>query len=114
MPKKYSESKGRIGTFAAPHKGGRLGAVTLSAVSRPLSTDDCQQSRKGEVSEWLKEHAWKVCILERVSRVRIPPSPQIVYLIFLKEPVDVVLTGFLLVWGGQTFLGFASFSLVFQ
>jgi hypothetical protein len=30
----------------------------------------------GEVSEWLKEHAWKVCILERVSRVRIPPSPQ--------------------------------------
>ena len=31
----------------------------------------------GEVSEWLKEHAWKVCILERVSRVRIPPSPQI-------------------------------------
>ncbi len=31
---------------------------------------------EGEVSEWLKEHAWKVCILERVSRVRIPPSPQ--------------------------------------
>ena len=30
----------------------------------------------GEVSEWLKEHAWKVCILERVSRVRIPSSPQ--------------------------------------
>jgi hypothetical protein len=28
------------------------------------------------VSEWLKEHAWKVCILERVSRVRIPSSPQ--------------------------------------
>ncbi len=26
----------------------------------------------------------------------IPPSPQIVYLIYLKEPVDVVLTGFLL------------------
>jgi hypothetical protein len=30
---------------------------------------------QGEVSEWLKEHAWKVCIPERVSRVRIPPSP---------------------------------------
>ncbi len=30
----------------------------------------------GEVSEWLKEHAWKVCIPETVSRVRIPPSPQ--------------------------------------
>jgi hypothetical protein len=24
----------------------------------------------------LKEHAWKVCLLETVSRVRIPPSPQ--------------------------------------
>jgi hypothetical protein len=31
--------------------------------------------QEGEVSEWLKEHAWKVCIPERVSRVRIPPSP---------------------------------------
>jgi hypothetical protein len=27
------------------------------------------------VSEWLKEHAWKVCIWETVSRVRIPLSP---------------------------------------
>ncbi len=30
----------------------------------------------GDVSEWLKEHAWKVCIWETVSRVRISPSPQ--------------------------------------
>ena len=30
----------------------------------------------GEVSEWLKEHAWKVCIRETVSGVRIPLSPQ--------------------------------------
>jgi hypothetical protein len=29
----------------------------------------------GEVSEWLKEHAWKVCIRSNVSRVRIPLSP---------------------------------------
>ena len=29
----------------------------------------------GEVSEWLKEHAWKVCIRVNVSRVRIPLSP---------------------------------------
>ncbi len=30
----------------------------------------------GEMSEWLKEHAWKVCIrLIPVSRVRIPLSP---------------------------------------
>ncbi len=32
-------------------------------------------ARLGEVSEWLKEHAWKVCIRLRVSRVRIPLSP---------------------------------------
>jgi hypothetical protein len=31
---------------------------------------------QGEVSEWLKEHAWKVCIRETVSGVRIPLSPQ--------------------------------------
>ena len=29
----------------------------------------------GELSEWLKEHAWKACVPERVPRVRIPHSP---------------------------------------
>jgi hypothetical protein len=29
----------------------------------------------GEVSERLKEHAWKACVLETVPWVRIPPSP---------------------------------------
>ena len=29
----------------------------------------------GDVSEWLKEHAWKACIWVTVSRVRIPASP---------------------------------------
>ncbi len=28
------------------------------------------------MSEWLKEHAWKVCIGETLSRVRIPLSPR--------------------------------------
>ena len=32
------------------------------------------------MSEWLKEHAWKVCIQETVSRVRISPSPPNLYL----------------------------------
>jgi hypothetical protein len=31
----------------------------------------------GEVAEWLKAHAWKACIRETVSWVRIPPSPPI-------------------------------------
>ena len=34
----------------------------------------------GEVSEWLKEHAWKVCKrLNTASRVRIPPSPPYIF-----------------------------------
>jgi hypothetical protein len=29
------------------------------------------------VAEWLKAHAWKVCIRETVSRVRIPLPPPV-------------------------------------
>ena len=31
----------------------------------------------GGVAEWFKAHAWKACIRETVSRVRIPPPPPI-------------------------------------
>jgi hypothetical protein len=31
----------------------------------------------GGVAERLKAHAWKVCMRETVSRVRIPPPPPI-------------------------------------
>ena len=31
----------------------------------------------GGVAEWLKAHAWKVCMRETVSRVRIPPPPPV-------------------------------------
>ena len=31
----------------------------------------------GEMSEWLKEHAWKACKWETVSGVRIPVSPPV-------------------------------------
>ena len=33
------------------------------------------QNYFGDVSEWLKEHAWKACVRSRVPRVRIPASP---------------------------------------
>src|SRR5690606_13194027 len=33
--------------------------------------------RSGGVAEWLKAHAWKVCIRGTVSRVRIPLPPPI-------------------------------------
>jgi hypothetical protein len=29
----------------------------------------------GEVAEWLKAHAWKACLGETPTWVRIPPSP---------------------------------------
>ena len=40
------------------------------------------KARDGGVAERLKAHAWKVCMRETVSRVRIPPPPpRIKYLI---------------------------------
>lgn len=33
------------------------------------------KAKDGEVAEWLKAHAWKVCLRETVTRVRIPLSP---------------------------------------
>jgi hypothetical protein len=37
--------------------------------ARPANAD------RGGVAEWLKAHAWKVCMRETVSRVRIPLPP---------------------------------------
>ena len=36
------------------------------------------RTRRGGVAERLKAHAWKVCMRETVSRVRIPPPPPFV------------------------------------
>lgn len=47
--------------------------VTLS----PLSY--LTQSINGQVSEWSNEHAWKVCVLATVPRVRIPPCPPLIF-----------------------------------
>ena len=30
------------------------------------------------MAEWFKVHAWKVCVLSKVPRVRIPVSPPII------------------------------------
>jgi hypothetical protein len=34
----------------------------------------------GEMAEWLKAHAWKACLLERVTWVRIPLSPPAIFI----------------------------------
>ncbi len=39
-----------------------LGNPYISAVDNPVA-----DSSYGEVSEWLKEHAWKVCIRQRIE-----------------------------------------------
>ena len=40
-----------------------------------------QRSKSGEVSEWLKEHAWKVCIRQRIGGSNPPLTA-----IFKEEP----------------------------
>ena len=32
-----------------------------------MSFARCYNCKSGEMSEWLKEHAWKVCIRERIE-----------------------------------------------
>jgi hypothetical protein len=46
--------------------------------TRAPSAPDAERARRahaGGVAEWLKAHAWKVCIRGTVSRVRIPLPP---------------------------------------
>jgi hypothetical protein len=40
-----------------------------------LASQLCPTDVAGEMAEWLKAHAWKACLLERVTWVRIPLSP---------------------------------------
>ena len=54
----------------------RLVAAALPPVEFPPLPPPKAAANPGEVSEWLKEHAWKVCKrLNRASGVRIPLSP---------------------------------------
>ena len=34
----------------------------------------------GEMAEWFKAHAWKVCVPSKVPWVRIPLSPPLVWI----------------------------------
>src|SRR6187549_3388493 len=47
---------------------GRFCDKLLQAARKPLILN-------GEMSEWLKEHAWKACVGETLPWVRIPLSP---------------------------------------
>ena len=54
---------------SAPGKG--AGVCDKSAAGRSQTVD----FKDGEMSEWLKEHAWKACVGETLPWVRIPLSP---------------------------------------
>ena len=49
-----------------------LPAVPFTGFSKQASH---RSNLAGEMAEWLKAHAWKACLLERVTWVRIPLSP---------------------------------------
>src|SRR5262249_38175321 len=61
--------------------------LPIKAVTRPFAQASvgsldlrdrglyCEGLKNGEMSEWLKEHAWKACVGETLPRVRIPLSP---------------------------------------
>jgi hypothetical protein len=63
----------RLLAIAPPRERGLLAPApwpVLSPSARVL-----YEARDGGVAERLKAHAWKVCMRETVSRVRIPPPP---------------------------------------
>ena len=53
----------------------RSNRVSLKVKSVNGLADFFVSNHFGKLSEWFKVHAWKACILERVSRVRIPDFP---------------------------------------
>lgn len=65
---------------------GGIQARTLRAAApkemhlpNPRGETGRREGKDGEVAEWLKAHAWKVCLRETVTRVRIPLSPPVFF-----------------------------------
>src|SRR5262245_46536958 len=53
-------------------------AISIKPISRLAKRRVRRHERgAGEMAEWLKAHAWKACIRETVSWVRIPLSPPV-------------------------------------
>src|ERR1039458_4599122 len=46
-----------------------------------LSWKKPAKAQEGEMAEWLKAHAWKACLGETLTWVRIPLSPPLILLI---------------------------------
>lgn len=72
----------------------RLPTLSSTVTLPPLSY--LRQSINGQVSEWSNEHAWKVCVLATVPRVRIPPCPP--FYSFHNLAKSLILQGFFISW----------------
>ena len=70
----YAASQGSLPTACRFYCEQRL-HVSAGCNREPCGYIASAIFRSGEVAEWLKAHAWKACIRETVSWVRIPPSP---------------------------------------
>ena len=53
----------------------RAAAPKEMHLPNPRGETGRRECKDGEVAEWLKAHAWKVCLRETVTRVQIPLSP---------------------------------------
>src|SRR6266852_3039954 len=62
----------RTGSIA-PH--GRENGHFGGCCRAPWACVPSEARRYGGVAEWLKAHAWKACLRETVTWVRIPPPP---------------------------------------
>ena len=85
MPRCVLYWEARVGRLCFGGLGRRAGRIpvsdrgTFGGLSQSVSIRVCRLShcpvRHGEMSEWLKEHAWKACVGETLPWVRIPLSP---------------------------------------
>jgi hypothetical protein len=57
------------------HLGGAARTACACAAAGAIALASLLRANDGGVAERLKAHAWKVCMRETVSRVRIPPPP---------------------------------------
>ena len=62
-------------THCASTRSVHTGSWLFSPDLLPFAVRARYKPSNGEVAEWSKAHAWKVCRRETVSWVRIPPSP---------------------------------------
>ena len=72
-----------LGIFVVHMSSRELQAIYLqySCFENTMIFESFLMLLKGEVSEWFKEHAWKVRVSSQVPWVRIPLSPANFYLI---------------------------------